>query len=87
VTLQLNNTIGQVLSATLKQAKNDLLSMKEMKEKKSDHDILSAKVGAQREAIDNCIQTLKSIYDKVNIKANNEKSLVPFTQYRIIDAN
>jgi len=53
---------------------------------KEDHGILSAKVGAQRETIDNCLQTLKSNYDKVNIKADNEKSFPSksnFPQFQI----
>ena len=78
VTLQLNDAIGHVLAATLAEAKNDMLITKDLKKddlvKKSDQDLLSADVDAQRQVINNCMQTMKSNYDKVNFAANNVKS-------------
>ena len=77
VTQQLNDAISQALAATLAQAKNDVLSMKEVKdalEKKSDQDISSTNICTHKQVIDNCLQTLKSNYDKVNVEPDKVKS-------------
>ncbi|XP_065908683.1 E3 ubiquitin-protein ligase TRIM71-like [Dysidea avara] len=62
----------------VEQAKNEVLSLKEMKgtyEKNSDQDILSNNAAKQKQIIDHCLKKLKSRHDKINFEPEEKDDI------------